>query len=126
MRFGADNYRNRGRTEKSVSFRIPAGLFEDAMSRGRERAKIRDGGAGDERATAFKRKPKNVEQPAQRDFLEQRCCWSGTPKTGVLVPGSREPVARNRNGERAADDEAEKARARHCRRPRRTDLIQES
>jgi len=64
MRFRADDHCDWRCAEKSVGFRVPAGLLEDAMSRGGERAKIRDGGAGDKGAAAFTWEPEDVEQPA--------------------------------------------------------------
>src|SRR5437763_5970232 len=109
MRFRADDHCNRRCTEKSVRFRVPAGLLEDAVARGGERAKIRDRGAGDKSATRFGRKPQDIEQPAQRDLFEESSGRGGAVETGVLVPGAREPVGRERERERTADDESEES-----------------
>src|SRR4051812_1211541 len=125
MRFLADDDRNRWRTEKSVAFRVPARLLEHAVPSRGERAKIGDGRAGNKGAAAFRREPEDVEQPTQRDLLEQGSCRSRAPKTGVLVPGSREPVTSDRNRKRATDDKAKEPRPGHRRRPGRTDFIQE-
>src|SRR5438105_1292697 len=110
MRFRANDHCDWRRAENSVGFRIPAGLLEDAMSRGGERAKIRDGGTGDKGTAAFRREPENVEQPAQRYFFKQGRCRSGPPEPRILVPGGREPVGRDRNRKRATDHEPEKPR----------------
>ena len=64
MRFRGDDHGNRRSAEKSVGFGVPTGLFQDAVARGSERAKVRDGGAGDKGAAAFRREPEDVEQPA--------------------------------------------------------------
>src|SRR5437588_11656917 len=125
MRLRAYDHSNGRRAEKSVGFRVPAGLLENAMARGGERAKIRDGRTGDKGTAAFRREPEDVEQPAQRYFFKEGRCRSGPPEASVLVPGGREPVSRDRNGKRAADDESEKPRPSHRHRPRRTDLIEQ-
>src|SRR5437588_9979476 len=101
MRFGGDDHSNRRRGEKSVGFRVPAGLLENAVARGGERAKIRDGGAGDKSTAAFRRKPEDIEQPAQRDLFEERSSGRGAIETGVLVPSPREPIGRECDRTRA-------------------------
>ena len=44
---------------------------------------------------------------------------------GVLIPGRREPVRRQRRRQRPADDEAEEARAGDAHRGRRADLVEQ-
>ena len=95
------------------------------MARGCERAKVRNGSAGDKGAAAFGREAENVEQPAQRDLFEKGCCRSGAPESGVLVPSGRQPVGRDRNRKRAANDKPEESRPSHRHCSWRSNLIQE-
>src|ERR1051326_4038076 len=125
MRFSADDDSYRRRAEKSVRFRIPTGFFQDSVTCGGQGAKVCDGRAGDKGATAFGRKPKNIEQPAQCNFFEVGSRRSGTPKTRVLVPSCGQPVSRDCDGQRAADHKPEEPRPSHSHRSWRSDLIQE-
>ena len=87
--------------------------FEHRMSRRGQRDEIRDRRAGDERAAAGARQIEHLEQPAQRRLLQPRRRRRDVVQAGVLIPRRRQPVRRQRNRQRSADDETEEARAGH-------------
>ena len=62
------------------------------------------------------RQPEQLEQPAADDLLDDGRGRGQDVQPGVLIPRARQPVGRDRGRQRAADDEAEVARARRSRR----------
>ena len=67
--------------------------------------------AGDERRRRAVGQAEQVDEPAGGDVLGDRGGRGERDEPGVLVPGRGEPVGRERGRVRAADDEAEVARA---------------
>jgi len=93
---------------------------------GGERAEIGDGGTGDERAGCGGREREHIEEPAERDLLDDGGGGRGAVEAAVSIPSAGEPVGGEGGGKRAADDETEKARTGHRGGGGRADLVEEA
>ena len=83
------------------------------MSCGGEGHHVRRLAAGDERDRDAGRQAEQLREPGASDLLDDRRRRAGDVDAGVLVPGRRQPVGRQRGRNATADDEAEVAAAGH-------------
>lgn len=69
--------------------------------------------AGHEGKRGRRGEPEKLLEPLAGDLLDDGSCGPADDEAGVLIPGARQPVRRERGGQRAADDEPEVAAARN-------------
>ena len=118
VRLVADDDRDRRRAEQAVGLDVPAGALEHRVARRGERREVRHVAPVTNAPRGSGGQAEHVEQPLERDLLEVRRAGRRRIEPGVLVPRAGQPVRRERRRQRAADHEAEEARAGHRHRRR--------
>jgi hypothetical protein len=114
--FLADEDANPWPSRQAFPADVPTGVVENVPARRRETGHVGNLGARDEPDRRLAREAEKLEQPVPRHLLDDRGRRPGGVEAGVLVPGGREPVRRERRGQAASDHEPEVAPA-----PRRDD-----
>jgi hypothetical protein len=102
--------RNRRRTLQAQPLDVPAGRGEDAVTGGRQRGEVGHRGTGHEPHSGVRGESQQLDQPAGRDLLRNRCRRRHDIERCVLIPRRGQPVGRHRRRHGAADDESEIAR----------------
>ena len=110
VRLGADDDVDARRAVEAVRLHVPAHFAQDAVPRRGERGEVRHLAAGHEADAGAAREAEELEEPRRGDLLADRVRRRRGEEAGVLVPRRGEPVGRERDRQRAADDEAEVAR----------------
>ena len=108
-----DDHPNRRAAVQTLRVDVPAGLCEHLVPGRGQTGEVRHRRAGDEPNVSACWQPQHVEQPATRRLLSGGRGRRRVTHAGVLVPGTDQPVGRQRRRQRAADHPAEESAARH-------------
>ena len=111
VRLGADDDFDLRRAVEPARLDVPARALRECMAGGGERREVRRLAAGDEADTRSGGQAEELAQPAAGGLLGDGVRRRQDEETGVLVPGRGQPVDGDRHRQRAADHEAEVARA---------------
>ena len=111
VRFRAGDDVHTRRAGQPVLLHVPTGAAQHGVARRGERGEVRHLAAGHEADAGGAREVENVEEPLGGDLLADGVRGRGGEEAGILIPRRGEPVGSEGDGQRAADDEAEVARA---------------
>ena len=109
----ADEHPDARPARQPVTCDVPSRALEHAVARGGERRDAAHLRAGDEADRRIGRERQQLAHPFAHDLLDDRRRRPAHVEAGVLVPRRREPVARQRGWQAAADHEAEIPAARN-------------
>src|SRR5438093_1451383 len=111
VRLGADNDVDGRRAVHPLFFHVVALAAEDRIASGGKRGEVRHLASGDEANARLPGQIEQIEEPFARYLFDDRDGWRSHEETRVLVPRAGDPIRCERDRQRAADHEAEVARA---------------
>ena len=110
MRFGTDDHIHARRIGQSRLFDVHSHFAQNRVTCSSEAGEVRHLASGDESDARLARQVENLQHPLRRDFFDHRRNRRRRVDAGILIPRAREPIRRERDGQRAADHESEVAR----------------
>src|SRR5260370_6569482 len=90
---------NRRRAVQPALLDIPSTFGKQRMARGRETGRVRHLASGDEREARIRTQSEDFFQPAAGNLFDNRRRGSGSIYSGILIPGSSEPIGHERIGQ---------------------------